>query len=183
MDEYDRKDFGLLFVLLIIAITTGLIAVTYSLFFSSTKNNDSLKIARWVVKVNSKNVTESQDHTFTFDELIFDENSSVEDGMFAPGVSATLPITIDARESDVDVDYEIVIDEEYVPVNKAIKIENLPIKGTLSRKSGIVNINDVKLVWEDISDNDEEDTSFAINNDSFKIPIVINLRQHVDKRS
>ncbi|MBQ6477422.1 MAG: hypothetical protein IJI43_03210 [Bacilli bacterium] len=183
MDDYDKKEFGLLFTLLVIAITTGIIAVTYSLFFSSAKNNDSLKIARWVVKVNSKNVTESQDHTFTFDEFIFDDNPNVEENMFAPGVSVTLPITIDARESDVDVDYEIVVDEDYVPINKAIVLKNLPIRGTLTKSNGIININNVKLVWEDIEGNDEEDTSFALNNDSFKIPIKINLKQHVDKRS
>lgn len=180
MTEYDKKEFGLLFILLIIAITTGIVAVTYSRFFSSASNSDSVKVAKWLVKVNGKDVTSSS-HTFTFDELVFDKNDNVEEGMFAPGVSATLPITIDTSESGVAVDYEITIDDEYVPINKAIVLKNIPITGTIPLGGNIVVIDDLKLVWEDIEGNDEEDTNFSINTDDIKIPVKIKLSQHIDK--
>jgi len=178
MIQYDKKEFGLLFVLLVIAVTTGIVAVTYSKFFSSAKSNDSLRVASWVVKVNNKVVT-TDDHVFTFDDIIIDDNDNVSDGMFAPGVSATLPITIDASDCDVAVDYEIVLSDDYVPVNKAIVIKNIPIKGSIPVGEKIF-IDDLKLVWEDLEGNDEVDTNFAINNDSFKIPVEVKLTQHID---
>ena len=45
----------------------------------------------------------------------------------------------------------------------------------------IVVIDDLKLVWEDIEGNDEEDTNFSINTDDIKIPVKIKLSQHIDK--
>ena len=179
MIEYDRKEFDLIFILLIIAITTGIVAVTYSKFFSSSKSDNDLSVARWVVKVNNRIVTDNN-HTFTFDDIIIDKNDNVEEGMFAPGVSATLPITIDAKDSDVAVDYEVNVASDYVPINKAIVIKNVPIKGTIPI-GGTVNIDNLKLVWEDIEGNDEEDTNFAINNEIFKIPVEVKLTQHIDK--
>ena len=180
MVEYDKKEFGVLFILLVIAITTGIVAITYSKFFSSSNSNSNLKVARWVVKVNN-NVVTKKEHTFTFDEIVFDENKNVEAGMFAPGVSAKLPITIDASEADVAVDYEVIISPDYVPVNSAIKIKNVPIKGTIPVDGDVVNIDNLKIVWEDMEGNDSTDTQFAVNTDLFKIPVGVKLTQHIDK--
>ena len=170
MLEYDKKEFGILIILLIGAIITGILAITYSRFFVETKTDSSDDLVGWVVKVGNDKITKSS-HVFTFDEIVVDGKVA-----FSPGTIATLPISIDAREVDTDYDYEIKLSDSYKPFNKAIVVKNLPFKGTISTKSNIVDIDEVKLEWKKL-----EDTDSSINTESFKIPIEIKLTKHVKK--
>lgn len=95
---------------LIISVIT--ISKTYGLFETNAIASPEIKVAKWQINVDNKDITESKE--ITLSNFIYEDKVGIEDGYFAPGSKAVYPIEIDASNSDVAISYSITINTDSV---------------------------------------------------------------------
>ena len=146
---------------------------TYARYTTTASNSKDIKVSKWLIKVNSSNVTTS-DHSFDIGEIKWDNTGiKATSGTIAPGMSGVFYIVIDASDTNVVCDYEVVIDKDKLPDFISLDTDN--------EYTGTLKLHEVKKIafkikWED-SDND---TDIASQNKEFKIPVTVNVKQHID---
>lgn len=178
-------------------VTFLLINSTYALLETKSKGDVDINIGGWVIKINDKLISNGVNKEFDLNDFIYDEsNNNIENGYFAPGKSGYVDIVLDAKGTDVAIDYKIIVDinEEDFPGNIKINVENLTNDSEIIRDnnsfSGLISLDDIKndkliilrisLVWEDIEEFNKSDSELGvIEYNKFKVPIKISLDQHI----
>ena len=107
-----KKNVILLGILLLVAVTSGIVAVTYSRYMTTANGSSTANIAKWIIRVNGDDIVQHN----TFDTNTFtwlkDENvGDVQEDYIAPGVTGVTSIVLDASEAMVDVEYTISVDQ------------------------------------------------------------------------
>lgn len=175
------KKVFILATLLVLAITVLVVTNTYALFETNATADPELKVGKWVIKLNNRDI--SLDKIITLDDFDYVNTSHVEDGYFAPTSKAEFEIDVDASETDVSVEYDLSIDNsdilEYP--NIGFKIIDLSTNQEINdiNVSGIMYLNDtnktksykIVLEWTNDPDYDESDTSLIGSELSFKLNI------------
>ena len=164
---------GIVFIIVLSLCLFMIVRNTYSKYNTISTSDNKVKVAKWLVKVNSSYVTSSE-HSFDIGEIAW-ENNGVDalPGTIAPGMSGIMSIVIDSSEANVLCDYEIIIDEDKLP-------EYISLSG-LNEYTGSLNLHEVRTVklrisWKETA----SDTDIGINSEEFKIPVTVNVKQHID---
>ena len=105
-----------IFVLLITIIAFALVAGTYAKYTTEVSGSDTVRVAKWSIKVNGTEITTVQDETVTFDlfNTIYDSDgttteSDVANGLIAPGTSGSFDLQIE-NLSEVNAEYSIAFE-------------------------------------------------------------------------
>ena len=88
-----KKNVILLGILLLVAVTSGIVAVTYSRYMTTANGSSTANIAKWIIRVNGDDIVQHN----TFDTNTFtwlkDENvGDVQEDYIAPGVTGLTSI-------------------------------------------------------------------------------------------
>lgn len=188
-----------LYMLSIIALIISLIVInnTYALLESNANATSNLGIGKWIIKLNNVDISKGYSENFIIDNMIDSENENIEDGYIAPGKSGYFDIVIDPSGTEVAIRYDIQINLESMnlPDNIKLSVDNLsnntPIKTDNNRYSGIISLDDINkgnnitlrlnINWDNSDDNyNDTDTEYGmVQDNNFKIPITINLKQYL----
>lgn len=188
-----------LYMLSIMALIISLIVInnTYALLESNANATSNLGIGKWIIKLNNVDISKGYSENFIIDNMIDSENENIEDGYIAPGKSGYFDIVIDPSGTEVAIRYDIQINLESMnlPDNIKLSVNNLsnntPIKTDNNRYSGIISLDDINkgnnitlrlnINWDNSDDNyNDTDTEYGmVQDNNFKIPITINLKQYL----
>ena len=162
---------------------------TYALFETNASGDTNFEIGKWIIKLNDKNI--SFDKLITLDDFVFINSVHTEDGYFAPGSRAEFELDMDVSESDVSVEYEIEIDdtvlEPYPNIHFKIYDVDTDSEMVSNSASGVIRLEDankvkkikIVLVWEDLEEYDESDTSLIGEELTFKAKV--NFKQYIEE--
>ena len=123
--------------------------VTYTSYESNVDSKIVPNIAKWDIYINDNLVTTSDTKTISIRDIIW-ENSHAKENMVAPGSKGHLDITIDPKDTDVAIQYEIEIIDKKVDENKILTITNIDIHDyeltniKENTYSGIISLDDIK---------------------------------------
>lgn len=199
MKEKKHKSFKkiyLLYICIVLIVVYGIIQI-YAVFQSEVSGTVNLVKGVWQIKVNQTDISNGVNKEFTVNNIEVQNNEHVKPGNLAPGLSGIFHISIDPRNTDVSVRYDVSLNQENL-TNKNITIKAISetdqgktlIKtdentytGIISLeeiKQGIQNTIEVEIEWKDDETNDEEDTNMGIQEDyTLEIPIIVHVSQYL----
>jgi hypothetical protein len=180
------------FVVIITLSLTYLFQTSYAKYRRQISSDLEASIAKWNIKVNDETINGKSTLTKSI-KPTFDENDYVSEDVIAPGSTGYFDIVIDATDVDVDFTYEITESditntltdlkitgyEESNYDKSNIKTFSDNLKGTISKNTKEKKIR-FYIEWIDDDTNtmnNEDDTTYSINNSSTSITISIKFEQ------
>lgn len=177
---------------IMIFVTIYEITNTYGLFESNINMNADSKLATWNILINDTNIGKSE--TFTIDNFISEEDSTVASGKIAPGTSVYFNINIDPSTTQVSIRYDLTFDFSKLDNLFTItKVEekngyNL-IKTGPNTYSNVITLNEIKenktnnirvhIKWNNNEENNDKDTEIGLTeNNTLNIPVSITVLQY-----
>lgn len=179
-----------------------MIAVTFILFVVSIlfiNNNyskysklvplDSNETTNWKVTItnDTRNLEDTQEISFKVED-----NPDVVAGKFAPGCKAIATIEVDLSGTKVPAEIKLMADESKLPKSMKLspkidgesytmgltKVIELAKNSEFTKENG-KKIITLELEWENNDINDKDDTVIGMMGEKIKIPITINVEQHI----
>lgn len=199
MNRNIKKFFALVCICLVLVLSYKIIQ-TYALFQSEMFGTVELNNATWKIKVNKTEITKGIEESFVIEEINTTQNENVKPGKIAPGISGSFEIEIDPTDTDVSIQYEIILDEsrfdgsnlkiksveEILENNVLNKVDTYKYCGIIPLediKLGIKNLIKVELEWENNEDYNDGDTKLGLQGSSkIGIPIQVRVSQYLDNR-
>lgn len=193
-----KKTKILIVLVFLFAITLSLRG-TYAYYVDSYEAKVKLSVASWIIKVNSSDITLKESHEFSISDIVYNtyrtstNNLTNSNNKFAPGMTSSFVIAIDARESMVALEYDLSLSLEQFNnpniVVKSVEADN----GTLVNNDGVyhgfLDLNKVQnniaritvtIEWLDNEDHQDEDNNLGrIPLNSIKIPVDVSVNQYV----
>lgn len=177
---------------IMIFVTIYEITNTYGLFESNINMNADSKLATWNILINDTNIGKSE--TFTIDNFISEEDSTVASGKIAPGTSGYFNININPSNTQVSIRYDLTFDFSKLDNLFTItKVEekngyNL-IKTGPNTYSNVITLNEIKenktnnirvhIKWNNNEENNDKDTEIGLTeNNTLNIPVSITVLQY-----
>lgn len=115
---------GALCLLLIVLLVAGTGGLTYARYLSQEKGTGGAKIAKWAFQIDK-----GGEEVKTVQLVNTVRKETLVDGKIAPGTSGEFSIILDARASDVGVDYIVRFNNELnKPTNIIFKYNNKTYK-------------------------------------------------------
>lgn len=190
-----KKILPLLLLMLIIVLLDQFIT-TYAIFESDVETNTEVEIADWQILVNNISLDETEKQ-FTIDNILWNSNSNVLPGKSAPGLSGYFEILIDPAGTEVELDYEIMIDFEsllndriYLISIKDSDNNDLVSLGNQTYGSSILlseilleetETIKVSFIWEQDDANSDVDSESVNNlNSNLTIPVTLKIFQKIN---
>ncbi len=188
-----KKNALILGILLLVAVTTSVVAVTYSKYISTATGTADAKVATWKVKVNETDIVQENTFTLTGDYITWSETEKVASGYIAPGRTGTMKVKLDTAGSKVAVKYTVSIDVSSLASYSQIKItkvngatapavvENkIVYTGTIS----LANVDTaveipIELQWANADATNESDTTIGSTKTNFSIPVTVTVEQDI----
>lgn len=191
-----RKGLILVCLCIVLLLIYGAARI-YALFHSELYANVQLKNGTWNIVVNGTDITNGTDVTFVVDNVEARENEHVKPGNLAPGLTGTFKISINPKDTDVSVRYDIMLDEEKL-TNNNIQIKSIKetqqgnelIRVDKNTYAGIISLEEiekgnkneitVEIEWLDNEEDTDQDIEIGEHeNFSYKIPISIHVCQYL----
>lgn len=199
-----RKNFVLLGILLLVAVTSGVVAVTYSRYITTATGNSSATVAAWLITINNDDDVTTT-NTFTSNDFTWTNNNAagnVAADHIAPGVSGVSSIVLDASNAQVDVEYSITIDTSDL-VDTFYNCEQLSVTIGSGQDAVEVDFTDnsgdpityegniwltaanrsvsipITIAWANENQYNESDTYIGANISSIDIPVSVTVSQVV----
>lgn len=191
-----KKVFTLLTIIML-CFTIYKIVSTYALLESKMQKNIKIDIGKWNIKVNSEDITSSTVKEFTMNSFKINQSPYTKENKIAPGMNGTFEIGIEPQDTQVSVRYDITIDEsklnnQSIKLNKVIEKNN---NNTITKtgenvytgvillekgSSDYLDIVEISFIWENIEENNIEDTEIGVvYNSSIEIPVTIQFSQYL----
>lgn len=197
---------SMMIVLMLLAVGLYFVSSTYARYISTTSGEGTVQVAKWAVKINDKDVTQSEEFTIEFLEV---ENANVVNGYIAPSSQLYADFTIDPTGSQVAMDYSftlgaITADNGNVPETvKVLKVvpvvsgvEGTDLTAIDDVYSGTIELVDqetaltaneavtirVYIEWEDLNNSDANiiDTSVGVSAPTLSMTVNATATQDVD---
>ena len=102
------KRLRLLVLLSALSVTLGFMSNTYSRYIADANGNIKIGFAKWQIKVNNNDITDSSVSSINIVPII-KENNNVAENTVAPTSSGYFDIVIDPSNVDVSFNYSISI--------------------------------------------------------------------------
>ena len=149
----DRKKQELKLVIIVVIVIGCFLylnkKVTYSSYESNLDSKIVPNIANWDIYINDNLITTSEQKTISIKDIVW-KNNHAADNKVAPGSKGKLDITIDPKQTDVAIKYEIEIIDKKVDSNKILTVTNIDLNDNQITKTedniynGIISIDDIK---------------------------------------
>ncbi len=190
-----NKKIVLIFVFtLVISLAVYNIYDTYALLETDKTISNDINTAKWNIKINDT-LLEDGSTSFVANSIKVEENDYVLEDKLAPGLTGYFDVLIDPTDTDVSIRYDISFDFSNVPEG----IEVLGVSETsgatlirtgLNTYTNVLTLEDIKngsknnirvnLSWNNIEDNNVEDSKLGlIYNNNLEIPVEISITQYL----
>lgn len=174
--------------MILLVIIVQMIGTTYARYLTSEKGSGSANIAKWGFEIVKDAGYTKKTVSLTNEK----EKLSLKTGKIAPGTSGMIELVVDAKNSEVGVDYQInFLNELNKPTNlkfiyNGIDYDSLSkitaVHGTIE-PSSVARTKTIKILWEwpyrtgnteeEKLKNDEIDTQDAKKIDEYKFDIEV----------
>ena len=179
--------------LILVFITIYIIRDTYGLFESKNIMNTNTNIAKWNVLINGTDIKSGEN--FVVNSVNIVGSDSVKNGKMAPGTEGYFDILIDPADTDTSILYSVTFD--FTKVNGSFAIERIEetTSGNLIRtgentyskvitleeiKNKVTNTIRVYIKWNNVEENNEEDSKIGLTKDNFiSIPVSVSVIQYL----
>jgi hypothetical protein len=170
-----------IFALFCLLATIIVVQDAFGLFETNTTTTKDLEVGKWKIYLNGEDISLTE--SITLDDFVYTNPQHVESGYFAPGSSAEFEIEIDASETDVAIDYDILVDasslDSYPNIEFSIIDMDTNQSSVNNHFTGTMNLTDASRVkrlklsidWENDPDYDENDTSIIGQDIKFVIDV------------
>lgn len=186
-----------LIIICIISIIIYEVIHIYAVFQSDISGDITLKNGVWHILVNETEISTAQEKSFVIDKINLENSQNVKEGKLAPGTKGNFLISIDPKDTNVSIRYDISLSENGL-TNKNIKIRNItrennekPLINTgEGTYTGIITLEEiqnnkidnikVEIEWVNQEQNNEEDTELgSIYDSTLSVPITIKFTQYL----
>ncbi len=179
----------LILTVLFFIFSTGIFVSTYALYRSYSVTNTSVETANFAINVNG---TELSTTTNTFDIGSLNWTNSLgtatKNGKIAPGAYADLNIVVDATGSEVNVDYNITMNDLSgftITSGTDLDPSYSPSTGTIAYATGANSMQvvvPVRIMWEGSSSDSatKNSTDIAMMNQTKTLEISVLANQHMN---
>lgn len=183
-----KKNLLILVVLLLVVCTTGIVAVTYSRYISSSVGTADAKVATWKVLVNDTDIVQSANFTLDGNYITWSNSDYIADGYIAPSRTGTMNINIDATGSKVAVKYTVAIDTSALDQYSQISITKVNGQAVVGNSyTGTIPLASVntpvqipiEVTWENNDATNASDTTIGSSVDTLSIPITVTAEQYL----
>ena len=179
--------------LILVFITIYIIRDTYGLFESKNVMVADTNIAKWNVLINGTDIKSGEN--FTVDTITVAGAENVKKGKMAPGTEGYFDININPTDTDTSIIYNVTFD--FTKVNGSFSINKIEetTSGNLIKtgentyskvitleeiKNGITNNIRVHVKWDNLEENNEEDSKIGLTkNNSVSIPVSVTVSQYL----
>lgn len=192
MKKRNDLTFIVIFVLIFCLSITYLFQTSYAKYRKQVTGELNADIASWLITVNNEDITESRtlENEIT---PVFDTNQYVKANTIAPGSTGYFDIIIETINVDVDYNVEIVDSKDDTDLQDLVlkqyelndsgtrlNITNHTYSQDFSKNTERTKIR-FYFVWDDnpsteTMDN-QDDTSYQLDNDATKINLAIKFKQ------
>ncbi len=174
------------YITLIILLLVCSGVITFAMYRTSKSASAILSAARWDIKFKNGNTNISNNFNINLSSATWSNNlGNVAEGKIAPGSSTTFYITLDATNTETDVEYEVKIGDSFDYDNFDVVLDDDfgVIKYSEENNAMVKNIP-IQVIWygnvNDSNYKNSTDKSFA--NTNISIPITITAAQKVPPR-
>lgn len=197
--NFDKKMLKKILIVITIAIllfTIYKIVTTYSLLQSQMNGTVEQSIAKWNIELNKVDITNGISKQIEIKDFSFVQDSNVKEGKIAPGVCGMIDLTIDPKDTDVSVIYDITLGDI---ADQPISIESIEIisgtsdlvktgENTYTGIMSLSNINNntakttirITVLWANDDNNNENDTKIGTQSGyTLDVPIEFSARQYL----
>lgn len=189
----NKKIFLILIMSLAVLFTVYNIYDTYALLETDEIVSNDINTAKWNIKINDTLLGDTT--SFVVDGIKIDENDYTKENKLAPGLTGYFDILIDPTDTDVSIKYTISFDFSNVPEgidvlgvaetsgDTLIETDKNTYTNVLTLddiKKGIKNNIRVNFSWNNLEDNNIEDSKLGlIYNNKIEIPVKIEVLQYL----
>ena len=197
--KFDKKIIKkslIVLTMIMISITIYKIIQTYALFETNKTGLVNQKIAKWNIELNQTDITNGITQNIIIDNFQLTENNNVLSGKIAPGISGALDLTLDPKDTDVSIRYDLTLEDIGNQPIKISSIEMIEGTGTLLKTgentyTGLMNLNNIKnstskvtvritVYWENDESNNEKDTIIGMQYGlKLSVPITVSVKQYL----
>jgi len=159
--------------------------ITYSIYRTSLTGNGTLSTAAWSVQVDKGSTTNVQNLNFGYSDITWTGGTNTITGKndtIAPGSKGTITYTINATGSEVDVYYEVEVDDTNLPAGFTVTAS--PASGTIdysteanAMKQDIVFTVEWTGTTSDTPGKDATDIEASELTSPLSIPVTLTARQ------
>lgn len=143
-----KKKFTFLFASISLLLCFFVIQDTYAKYITSSTGSAEMKIARWKILVNDKDITDNSSIS-NLVTPVFNGNANIASDVIAPTATGYFDLIIDANNTDVSFRYEISVD-----VLSSSSVYDLVVTGYSLNGGETININNDSVITNSISLND-----------------------------
>lgn len=169
-----KKIDKLILVLACLSIFLFVISKSFASLESKVDARSTMYVGKWNILVNNQNLNSVYDDDITLDDISWESNSHVSDGMAAPGRRGVISFEVDPTDTDVAVKYTITFrdhndDPSYLLTIRGISTDGTPLvrSGEFSY-TGVFSLQDIRsgntktisidVEWVNDESNNESDS-------------------------
>lgn len=172
----------------------------YAVFYSETKGNINTSLANWNIELNGNEISNGIIQEFVMDNFNIEPNDNTKEGKIAPGMVGNFSISINPKDTQVSIKYDISIDKSNINNNEIelISVEEVNSNNEIIKTgeytyTGIIplscinnnylDIIQITFCWSNNEENNKQDTQLGtIVNSKLQIPISINIVQYLGEQ-
>ena len=169
-----KKIDKLILVLACLSIFLFVISKSFASLESKVDAKSTVYVGKWNILVNNQNLNSVYSDDITLDDISWESNSHVSDGMAAPGRRGVISFEVDPTDTDVAVKYTITFrdhsdDPSYLLTIRGISTDGTPLvrSGEFSY-TGVFSLQDIRsgntktisidVEWVNDESNNESDS-------------------------
>ena len=169
-----KKIDKLILVLACLSIFIFVISKSFASLESKVDARSTIYVGKWNILVNNQNLNSVYSDDITLDDISWESNSHVSDGMAAPGRRGVISFEVDPTDTDVAVKYTITFrdhsdDPSYLLTIRGISTDGTPLvrSGEFSY-TGVFSLQDIRsgntktisidVEWVNDESNNESDS-------------------------
>ena len=197
--KFDKKILKkslIILTIIMICVTIHRIVQTYALLETNKTGQIQQKIAKWNIELNETDITNGLSEDIIIDNFQLSQNNNVLAGKIAPGINGSVDLSLDPKDTDVSIRYDLTLAElEEQPI-KISSIEIVEGTGTLIQTgentyTGLMNLNKIKsgnagvtvrinVYWENDESNNDRDTLIGTQYGlKLRVPIKVSVKQYL----
>ncbi len=194
-DKYLKKIFIIVSLIILLFVIYKMVGI-YAVFYSEGTAQISQQQSDWIIRVNSEMISNGVNQTFSINEISLTSDSHVLSGKIAPGISGNFYITIDPHDTDVAIEYDILLDldgmdhDNFQITSVVEENRGAPITFVDGVIHGIISLQDVQsnlahrlrlsIEWENDEQYNNEDTEIGMSGaNTVSIPVRANVYQYL----
>ena len=148
-----KKIDKLILVLACLSIFLFVISKSFASLESKVDARSTMYVGKWNILVNNQNLNSVYSDDITLDDISWESNSHVSDGMAAPGRRGVISFEVDPTDTDVAVKYTITFRDHSDDPSYLLTIRGISTDGTPLVRSGEFSYTGVFSLQDIRSDN------------------------------